>query len=210
MAMKKIMMVVLAMMWLAGCSGMPVKSSSNMTNAPRIITQPPAGFVRVDIQNPDLEKQKVCFFEGSTMVQLIPDAKKGGWKYSRPAFFCLEIGGANSSINWHEYASVELPRNFSYVWAAQHRIIDVKSLLSNREYSPWGFPYYGAGRTGSSPDAIRYWMTTPSGGETYAGGLIRLNQKQSSVRPLFVNIEIDTRPYSAAITRGLTEAVYGR
>lgn len=203
-------LLVVMMLLLVGCGGVRVKDSSNLLAPPRITTEQPAGLVPVDIENPDLGKQQVCFFEGSTVVRLIPDAKSGGWKYSRPSFGCVEIDGANSSNNWYRYLGVSLPRNFHYVWAARQRVIDLKSLFSDRKPSLWGFPYYGSGRTGSSPDSIRYRMVVPSGGDAYVGGLIHLTRQQSSVRSVDINIEIDTRSYSAAITKELTEAVYGR
>jgi len=205
-----ILVVVVTMMMVSACTHTRTLTISRVQKNIGATRQPVAGMVPVHIENPDLEKQQICFFEGSTSVRLIPDAQNGGWKYSRPAIGCIQVGGANSRNNWYEYVSVGMPRNFNFVWAARHGIIDWQSLLSNRLPSPWGPPYFGYGRTGSDPYSVRYRKNTPSGGDVYVGGLIRLQQEPSSVRPLIVNIDIDTRPYSAAIAEGLTEAAYGR
>jgi hypothetical protein len=197
------MMVIVAMTlasMIIGCGARAKYTQSENFSGSSQSRQAIAGEVPVHIDNPALGKQQVCFFEGSTPVRIIPDAKTGGWKYSRPAFTCITVAGANSRYNWHEYTRIDLPRNFSYTWAARQSVI----FLGQSE------PYFGWGRTGSNPYAVRYWSVTPSRSQVSCGGLIRLADKPTSVRPLYAEIEVDFRPIGAAITRGLTNAIYGR
>ena len=199
--MNMIFMVVILALTIAGC-GSRTKyvqpQSGNFSGAPQQAQQ--AGWVPVHIENPALGEQQVCFFEGSTPVRIIPDAKTGGWKYSRPAFTCITVAGANSRHNWREYTRIDLPRNFSFTWAARQSVI----FLGQSQ------PYFGWGRTGANPYAMTYWSVTPSHSQVSCGGFVRLADKPSSVRPLYAEIEIDFRPIGAAITQGLTNAIYGR
>lgn len=196
--MKRIMMVAAIIMLLTGCGGIQVRDSS-MIAPPKINVAPPAGYVPVHIQNPDLLSQKVCFFEGSTSVQVIPDPR-GGWKSSRPAFVCYRVEGANSENNWYGYSQIFLPRNFNFVVSSQ--IIGV--------FGGENWPSFQSYRTGANPGAQSYTSITPSRRQEICGALVHLQRQPSSVQPFNVNIDIDFRPIGAAITNGLTNTIYGR
>ena len=208
--MRKIMMVVVAMvtaLGLVGCAGTARYSphldparANNFTTVSKAKASKPAGLVPVHIQNPDLLSQEVCLFEGNTTVTIIPDTRSGGWKYSRPAFACYRVGGANSENNWYEYAQIYLPRNFSFVVSS--RIIGV--------FGGKGQPYFQSYRTGANPFAQTYTSITPAQRQVTCGALVQLQRQLSSVQPLNVAVDIDFRPIGAAITDGLTKSVYGR
>jgi len=203
--MRKIIMVVMgmmvAMLMLIGCAGTARYSphldparAKNFTTVKK-----PAGAVPVHIENPDLLSQEVCLFEGNTSVAVIPDSRRGGWMYSRPAFACYRIGGANSENNWYEYAKIMLPRNTSFVLAAR-----INGIMGQ------GRPYFRSFRTGGDPFAVTYSSVTPFQRYVSCGALVRLYQQPSSVQPMNVKVDIDFRPLGAAITGGLIKAAYGR
>lgn len=203
--MKKIIMIVAGvslMLAVFGCAGIGARAMVQglpvMANVPKnkII---PAGFVPVHIQNPDLLSQEVCLFEGSTSVQIIPDGERGGWKYSRPAFACYLVEGANSESNWYGYSQIALPRNFSFVVAS--RIIGV--------FGGKGQPYFQYYRTGADPFAQTYTSITPTQQYVNCGALVQLQRQLSSVQSLNITVDIDFRPIGAAITNRLGNAVYG-
>lgn len=194
-----LVVVIMVAMMVTACAPTRTLTISRVQKNAGSMSQPVTGMVPVHIENPDLLPQEVCLFEGSTRVDVIPDAKKGGWMYSRPAFACYRIEGANSENNWHEYSQVMLPRNMSFVAVAR-----VNGILGQ------GRPYFRHFRTGSDPFAVRYWSVTPTPRPVDCGALVRLHQQPSSVQPMNIRVDIDTRPIGVAITNKLTEAVYGR
>ena len=160
----------------------------------------PTEYVPVHIQNPGLLSQEVCLFEGATSVQVVPDAKRGGWMYSRPAFACHKVGGANSENNWYEYSHIMLPRNFHFIVAS--RIIGV--------FGGKGTPHFQSYRTGNDPFTVTYTSITPTRRQVSCGALVQLQRQPSSVQPLNIQVDLDLRPLGAAITDGVTRAVYGK
>jgi len=193
-------MLAVAVMFMVGCGGAAIRNSSGMVSTLPKSNVVPAGFVPVHIQNPDLLSQEVCFFEGSTSVQLIPDSRHGGWMYSRPAFVCYRVDGAHSENNWYGYSQVMLPRNFNFVVAS--RIIGVFGGKSRPN-----FQFY---RTGDNPYAQTYVSVTPIQREVSCAALVQLLRQPTSVQSSNVQIDLDLRPLGAAIANGLTNAAYGR
>jgi hypothetical protein len=182
------------MVFLAGCAGTMSTQNFNVFDGQNM-----AGMVPVHIANPDLLSQEVCLFEGSTDVTVIPDARTGGWKYSRPAFACYRVSGANSESNWYEYNQIWLPRNFTFV-------------VASRINGIWGQgkPYFQYARTGNDPFAMTYHSVTPVPRPVSCGTLVHLLRQSTSVQSFNIRVDIDTRPVGAAITGKLTKAVYGR
>jgi len=180
--------------------------------APRQFSAPPAlvvqpviqgGVVPVDIQNPALLEQEVLIFWGSDPVEIIPDARTGGWMYSRPAIKALRIGMAHSESNWHNYVRVMLPRNSSFV-------------LAGRTMNFWGkgSPYFIGFSTGSTPFVYRYTTVTPYMSPSEAGGLVMLQNRPimpfGSGGPLRIEYTIDLRSIGRGIANGITNGIYGR
>ena len=196
--MKRMINIFLAVMMLsilAGCAGTARNLSIMAPSRNNVV---PTGYVPVHFQNPDLLSQEVCLFEGNTNVAVIPDAR-GGWKYSRPAFACYRVEGANSENNWYGYTQIYLPRNFSFI--AVSRINGI-----------WGKgqPYFQSFRTGSDPFAVTYYSVTPVQRQVNCGALVQLQRQPTSVQRLDIKVDLDLRPIGATIANGLTEAIYGR
>ena len=205
--MKRVMVVIAAAFLatsLISCAGN--RSAMNRSTA-KITSASPAkyfvpvqkvGWVPVDIQNPSLLDQEVYVFEGSTRVELIPDAEKGGWMFSRPPFAYFKVRGANSKNNWHEYERLMLPRNSEFVFASQ-------------TFNAWGagWPEFYGLRTGSDPGVYQYRMVTPSNPSAYCAGLITLREKAVSPfgdGPMRLERTIDLR----SLGRGIVGSLIGR
>ncbi len=166
------------------------------------LTQPQAGLVPVDIQNPSIISHEVFIFEGSATVEIVPDQRDGGWMFNRPAFAKFRIKGANSERSWHEYERIYLPRNTSFV-------------IASRTLGIFGasYPEYYYLRTGPNPGSYEYTLVTPSYPRVYSAGLVTLREKIVSPfgpGPLHIEFTLDARPLGRAITNGLTNAIYGR
>lgn len=205
--------VIIVAVGLISCAA-PMRYSQPIARStsyqpPTQTTQRPAivgGLVPVDIQNPSPLEQEVIIFWGSDRVDVVPDPRTGGLMYSRPAATkSFRVGGANSANNWHNYVTITLPRNSSFILAGQTENFWGKSS-----------PYFVYFSTGSTPFSYRYNRVMPSYLPAEAGGLVTLQHRPImpfGPGPLQIEYIIDTQAIGLSgrpIAREITNKIYGR
>ena len=187
--MKKCLLAVLFLFLvvaLVGCVA-PRQYYMPPANGSQSAYQPDAGYVPVVIVNPSPGLTRHIFlFQGYERVELIPDARTGGWMFSRWAIAEFKIAPASGS-NWHEEAWIRLPRNSAFT------IFDQAERFWG---SPVGQPNIYGFTTGSSPIATSYWRPTPTGGQATAGAVVQLPYVDPS-GPSQLRLHYDWNPGAA-------------
>jgi hypothetical protein len=180
--------IIVLIVFLAGCAASQKYQIGTVKNpyAQKI------GLVSIDIENPSLFEQEVWIFEGSTLVEMVPN-NHNGWMFSRPAIMFFTIDSANSENNWHEYLTIFLPRNTSFV-------------LASRTKNIWGmgWPEFYHFRTGPNPGYYQYVRVVPSQPRVSCAGLVTLRERVSQQfgdSPLKLEWTIDSRDIADWIIR---------
>jgi hypothetical protein len=126
----------------------------NYGKVPVVFVNPSPGLTR-----------RVWLFRGSERVELVPDARNGGWMFNRPPEKFFQMPPADGS-NWYADLALNLPRDTSYtVYDQAVRAVGGRFI---------GQPNIMSFTTGSNPTATIYYKQSPMRGQAQVGGVVQL------------------------------------